>query len=168
MSKQRKMMRDTVPDDFSLPLAVTDFIPVFFFWAGMLLIGKHLSSMLFSIGACVCLLSGLLKVLWKIIVVLKKKNIWPLFIQMRILMPLGFLMMLIGLIISRNSISLSSFCHSVFQLPSGIFFAITILGMILMSVFAVKLDSSDSRNNWLEEITNSIAQIALFIGLLLL
>lgn len=168
MKKRKKITKDIVPDDFSLALAFTDLFPVFFFGASMFLIGSKLTSVTFTLGASLCMLAGTLKVLWKIIVVLRKKNIWPLFIQMRIMMPIGFLFMLIGLFSSKNNISSSSVFHSIFQLPSGIFFLLAILGMVCMSIFAIKLDSSDSKSNWLEQITNGLAQLCLFIGLLLL
>ena len=82
-----KITKDTLPEDFTLLLALTDSLPVIFFGACMLLIGRRFSSLLFMAGALLCLIGGAGKVLWKIIVVLQKKNVWPLFIQMRILMP---------------------------------------------------------------------------------
>lgn len=168
MSKRRKMTKGIVPDDFSLGLAMTDFFPVFFFGASMFLIGGKLSSIIFTIGASLCMLAGTLKVLWKIIVVLRKKNIWPLFIQMRIIMPIGFLLMLVGLIIGRNNISFNSIWHFILEPPAGICFLITLIGMVCMSIFAIRLDSSNPKSNWIEQITNGVSQLFLFIGLLLL
>lgn len=43
-----------------------------------------------------------------------------------------------------------------------------ILGMVLMMVFAFKLDNADVKANWIEQLTNGIAQAAIFVGLLLL
>lgn len=82
-----KITKDTLPEDFTLLLALTDSLPVIFFGAGMLLIGRRFSSLLFITGSLLYLIGFLRKVLLKIIVVLQKKNVWPLFIQMRILMP---------------------------------------------------------------------------------
>jgi len=39
--------------------------------------------------------------------------------------------------------------------------------MIMMIVFAVKLDRSNVKSNWIEQITNGIAQGCFFVGLLL-
>ena len=47
-------------------------------------------SAVLLIGGVICFAAGMLKVLWKFIVVLQKKNVWPLFVQMRIGMPVGF------------------------------------------------------------------------------
>ena len=49
-----------------------------------------------------------------------------------------------------------------------IFFAVGVIGMVLMGVFAAKLDSADVRSNWIEQLTNTIAQAAIFTGILFL
>lgn len=168
MSRRQKMTKDVVPEGFTLSLALVDALPVLFFCASMMVIGRFFSGSLFLIGAVLCFLAGTAKVLWKVIVVLKKKNIWFLFLQMRILMPIGFGMMLISLILHRSEISIAGMGAAFMRLPSCFFFLIGLLGMVLMMVFAVKLDSSDVKANWIEQLTNGIAQAAFFIGLLLL
>lgn len=168
MSKKQKMTKDMVPDDFSFSLALVDAFPVLFFGASMIVIGMRFSSRLFLTGALLCLASGAGKVLWKMIVALKKKNIWLLFIQMRILMPIGFALMMLSLIVNAGKISLESLTSAICSVPSVFFFGIGLAGMILMMVFAIKLDSSDARANWIEQLTNGIAQAAIFVGLLLL
>lgn len=49
-----------------------------------------LHSALFVAGAVVCLASGVVKVLWKGIAAVTRRNIWPMFVQMRVFMPAGF------------------------------------------------------------------------------
>ena len=167
------MTADIVPENFTIGLVITDLIPVVFFGLGMILVGARLKSVLFTAGALVCLAAGAVKVLWKLIVVLKKKNVWPMFVQMRILMPAGFLLMIAGILISCLSGQGRDFpaallASAVFRLPSGIFFAAWLIGMILMTVFAVRFDSSDLLVNEIEQITNGCAQAALFFGILFL
>lgn len=41
-----------------------------------------------------------------------------------------------------------------------------IIGMIMMSIFACKLDSTKLRSNWIEQITNAIAQGCFLLGVL--
>lgn len=48
-----------------------------------------LHSALFVAGAVVCLVSGVVKVLWKGIAAVTRRNIWPMFVQMRVFMPAG-------------------------------------------------------------------------------
>ena len=163
-----KMTKDVVPQDFTLSLVLVDAIPVLFFGASMVLIGMKFSSILFMIGALLSLFAGACKVLWKLIVVLQKKNIWFLFIQMRITMPLGFLCMLVSLFVNVKQIHMDSILKGMVSFPSCIFFLIGLIGMVLMGVFAKKLDSRSVKSNWIEQFTNGIAQICIFIGLLLL
>lgn len=50
--------------------------------------------------------------------------------------------------------------------PTALFFGITVIGMICMSVFAVKLDGTKLRSNWIEQIANAIAQGCFLLGVL--
>ncbi len=162
-----KMTKEIVPEGFTVSLVLVDAMPVLFFCASMIVISRLFSGGLFLIGAVLCFLAGAAKVLWKLIVVWKKKNIWFLFLQMRILMPIGFTLMLVSLVANRSAISLAGVWGAFMHMPSLLFFLIGILGMVLMMVFAVKLDSSDVRANWIEQLTNGVAQAAFFVGLLL-
>ena len=168
MSNKPKMTKDTVPEKFTLSLAIVDALPVLFFGGSMILIGLLFRSPLFLIGAALCFWAGAAKVLWKIIVVTKKKNVWWLFLQMRIVMPVGFAMMILAVVLNRSAIDLSAVFAAVISFPSAIFFAAGVIGMILMSIFAAKLDSADVRSNWIEQLTNAAAQAAIFTGILFL
>jgi len=165
MSKN-KINKDTVPEDFTLGLVLVDALPVLFFGASMILLGVMFSSVLFMIGAIACFYAGACKVLWKLIVVLRKKNIWWMFMQMRIVMPLGFLCMPVALIVNRSRVNGAAMWAGITSLPSLIFFILGIAGMGLMFFFAFNLDSSDVKSNWIEQLTNGIAQCAFFLGIL--
>ena len=168
MSNKPKMTKDTIPENFTLSLALVDALPVLFFGGSMILIGLLFGSPLFLIGAALCFWAGVAKVLWKIIVVAKKKNIWWMFLQMRIVMPAGFVLMILAVILNRNAINLSTVFAAVISLPSVLFFVVGVIGMVLMGVFAAKLDSADVRSNWIEQLTNTVSQTAIFVGILLL
>lgn len=166
-SMSNRMTKDTIPEGFTVPLVIVDMIPVVFFCLSAFRVGRLICSKIFVAGAIICLLSGLIKVLWKFIAAVKRKNIWPLFLQMRIAMPVGFLLLAVALLIDRSHYSLALVLSVLTGFPSVIFFSLGAIGMILMSVFAFKLDSSDPKSNWIEQITNSLAQICFFVGLLL-
>ena len=168
MSDKPKITKDTVPEDFTLSLALVDALPVLFFGGSMILTALLFKSRLFLTGALLCFWAGAAKVLWKIVVVKKKKNIWWLFLQMRIVMPIGFALMLLSVILNRKAIRFAAVLTAVTSFPSVIFFALGILGMVLMGVFASRLDFSDLRSNWIEQLTNTAAQAAIFAGILLL
>ena len=168
MSSKPKMTKDTIPEGFTLSLAFVDALPVLFFGGSMILIGLLFGSTLFLIGAALCFWAGAAKVLWKIIVVTKKRNVWWMFLQMRIVMPLGFALMLFAVILNGNAIDLSAVFAAILSFPSVIFFSIGVIGLVLMGVFAAKLDAADVRSNWIEQLTNGIAQAAIFTGILFL
>lgn len=167
MNKKTKITKDTIPQNFTISLCLVDLIPVILFGISTMILGLRLKSILFFTGALICLLSGSIKVFWKIIVALKQKNVWPLFIQMRIAMPFGFLLIIIATIICFPNLNFSEIWNSIITLPSLIFYPLGILGMLLMSVFAFKLDASDIKSNWIEQITNSFAQLFILLGILL-
>jgi len=162
-----KMSKDIVPEGFSVKLALVDAFPVLFFGLVAILLGIKLNDIVTLIGAIVVFVSGALKVLWKIIVATKKKNVWALFLQMRIAMPIGFLIIIIGFVIQAITTDLTPFWMSLTNIFSIICFVIGFIGMGMMIVFSVKLDSSDVKSNWIEQITNGFSQLFFFLGLLI-
>ncbi len=168
MSNKPKMTKDTIPENFTLSLALVDALPVLFFGGSVILIGFLFGSPLFLIGAALCFWAGAAKVIWKIIVATKKKNIRCMFLQMRTVMPLGFVLMLFAVILNRSAIDLSAVFAATVSFPSVIFFLVGVIGMVLMGVFTALLDSADVRSNWIEQLTNAIAQAAIFTGILFL
>lgn len=167
MSRKNKITKDTVPEGFSVPLALTDMIPVMFFGLSAVRIGTLFHSTLFISGAIICLVSGAVKVLWKLIAAVSRKNIWPMFVQMRIAMPIGFLVLIAALVADRASLSSAAILSALLGFPACVFFGAGAIGMILMMIFAFAMDSSDPRSNWLEQAVNGAAQICFFVGLLL-
>ena len=144
-----KMTKDIVPEGFTMMLALVDALPVIFFAGSMILIDwRH----------------G--KVLRKVIVVLKKKNAWLLFVQMRLFMPLGFLLMICSLFANADRISFDEILKACIRFPSIMCFVAGIAGMVLMTACALRLDSSDVKANWVEQLINGVAQGAFFLGIL--
>ena len=52
------------------------------------------------------------------------------------------------------------------RFPSIVCFAAGVAGMVLMTACALRLDSSDVRANWVEQLINGVAQGAFFLGIL--
>lgn len=167
-NRKQKMTKDIVPENFTLPLVVTDAVPVVLFGVNMIVFGSIVHNLLFVIGACICLAAGISKVVWKLIVVLKKKNVWGLFLSMRYVMPVGFAFFLAGMLIDGVSNGSPYIGQAMVARPNAIFFMIGFLGLLLMAAFACVLDSSKVRNNWIEEITNGLSQLSFLVGLLLM
>lgn len=164
---KNKITKQTIPEGFSVSLALVDLLPVLFFGLSAIRIGSLFSSTCFMLGAGICLISGIVKVLWKLAAAVSGKNIWGMFVQMRILMPAGFLVMLAALFLDRGHLNGSAVLTGLSSFPACIFFGLGVLDMILMTVFAFRLDSCDPRANWLEQGVNGIAQACFFVGLLL-
>ena len=162
MSKKNK----AAYDHFTLSLALFDALPVLFFCIGMLLIAGRFRNVLFIVGAVLCTAAGCGKVLWKILVAGAGKDIALLNRQLRVLMPTGFLLIILGIFTGRSQIHPGAILQKMLSFPSIVFFGITIAGMIAMMVFAFKLDGTKARNNWIEQITNAIAQGCLVLGIL--
>lgn len=70
---ENKINKNTIPNDFSIKLVLIDALPVLFFGLSGIFLGLILNNFLFYIGATICMLSGILKVLWKFIVAKKRK-----------------------------------------------------------------------------------------------
>ena len=154
-------------ENFTLSLALFDALPVIFFSITMIITATKFKSELFIAGAITTAIAGALKVLWKIILAATKKDISILNKQMRVLMPIGFIMIIVGAITGRGAFDFSLFFHRATQMPNIIFFIITIIGMILMSAFAAKLDQTKAKSNWTEQITNAVSQLSLMIGMII-
>lgn len=160
--------KNTNYEGFTLSLALVDALPVLLFGGSCILIGLIFKSPLFMVGACLSFLAGLCKVLWKVILAVAKKDIPLLNKQMRVVMPLGFLLILVSLIVDRARISFPAMGAAIVGFPQVIFFALWVVGMVGMGVLAKKLDSTVAKNNWIEQCVNATAQLCLFLGLLFL
>ena len=162
------MDKNTVPQNFTMGLALFDFAPVLLFGLACQLLWRMTGSFLILLGGLICFISGTLKVLWKIIVVAQKKNVWPLFVQMRIGMPAGLMIVLVGFIAACFTKDLSAFWNAALR-PAPLFFLILyFLGTAAMVICGKRLDSSDVRSNWIEQSCNTVAQGSFFVNMLLI
>lgn len=166
MKSKNTLYKDSVPEGFTLSMALMDSLPVLFFGASMLTICTMFQSLLFLIGALLVLAGGLGKVLWKLIIALHHKNVWFLNRQMRYVMPVGGILIVLSLFADHDQISLTGMWHAFVSMPALIFFLTGIAGIVTMIYFAGHLDSGDAKSNWYEQGTNAIAQLSLFLGLL--
>lgn len=154
-------------EGFTLTLALVDALPVLLFGGSSILLGIIFKSALFIVGACLVFLGGFLKVMWKVILALRKKDIVFLNKQMRYTMMTGFLLIVISVIANIKRISLAAIGAALVGLPQCIFFLLWVAGMVTMGVLAKKLDSTVAKNNWIEQCVNGAAQLCLFVALLI-
>ena len=158
--------KDKIPEGFTLQMAIMDALPVIFFTIGVSLIALKFKSLLFFIGSFLIITAGLLKVLWKVIIAVNKKNIRILNIQLRYLMPTGFLLVIISLFIYLDKSKYNMILPAILKMPQLLLFIITFIGMVLMSIFANVYDKNDPKANWIEQTTNLMAQLAFMLGII--
>lgn len=164
-ASERAAAKCEAPADFTLFMAITDAIPVLLFCAAAVILCLLFPRPLFIAGAALCVAAGSGKVLWKLIIALKKVNVMLLNRQLRILMPVGFGLMLIALLAGRSEINISAVLVAITTLPAGAFFALGAAGCAAMLVLAKSLDGNDARSNWIEQAVNIITQASLLVGL---
>ena len=157
--------KSEVPEGFTLSLALVDALPVLFFGIATLVLGLKIGSALFAIGALLCFVGGAGKVAWKFVIALAHKNIPLLAKQMQFLMPVGFLLMIVGAIICGQR-TLQVF-GALASMPSIILMILWLACMCAMGYFASHADQNNARSNWIEQLTNTAGQAALLFAILL-
>ena len=164
---RNRMTRETIPKGFSAPMAFVDLLPVVFFGLSAVKAGNLFHSGLFVAGG------GSLPALGRCEGGMEahrgrlpKEHLADACADAR---PdaVGFLTMFAALIVDRAGLNGEAMLAKLSGFPACLFFLAGALGMILMLVFAFRMDSSDPKVNWMEQTVNSLAQIRFFIGLML-
>ena len=154
-------------EGFTLTLALVDALPVLLFGGSSILLGILFKSPLFIVGACLVFMGGFLKVMWKILLAVKKKDVKFLNKQMKYTMLTGFALIIVSVICNLKRISLSAIGSAIVSMPACIFFVLWVCGMVTMGFLGKKLDSKVARNNWIEQCVNGFSQLCLFLALLI-
>ena len=161
---------------YTLGLALFDIVPVLLFLISCILIYSMCMNRLFLAGALCCFIGGMAKVIWKLIVVLAKRDI-PAFSRVfRVLMISGFALMLLSVILStvRTVAGGGAFADSAMAglwrgltfMPAMLFFIAGFAGMCMMGWLGAHMDKS-ARSNWIEELINTAAQLAILAGVVI-
>ena len=150
-------------NEYTLGLALVDLAPVLLFLLSGLIMFSMYESPLLLVGVLACFTGGLCKALWKLIVVIRKKDYPVLTRAFHILMPAGFVLMILSALLGGKT-ALAGLWRSVTMMPAAILFAAAFILMCLMGYLGSQMDSS-SRSNWIEELINTFAQLALLIGM---
>ena len=154
-------------EGFTVALALVDAIPVLSFGISMVIIAGRFDSPLFMVGAALSVLAGCMKVAWKLVLGIKKKDLRWLnkpFVPMQ---ASGFLLMLISFIIGFGRISWSAVGAALLSLPSLLFFAAWLVLMGVMVWFRkAKFQNDDAKSNWTAQIINAVGQTCLLLGIL--
>jgi len=154
-------------DGFTMKLAIVDIIPVVFFFVAVMEIFLKTGLWLVLAGGIICTLAGAGKVMWKVVLATRKKDVRFLFLQMRYLMPVGFLIIIFTMVFNRKADAIVSFAHNMVTFPALLFFALGIIGCVMMGVCAKVLDPDKSKSNWIEQGVNCLAQASFLVAIIL-
>ena len=127
-------------------LYLLDAIPVLFFGIAAVMLGVKLRSAVFFAGALLCFLAGFGKVLWKFLIATTGKDVELLGMQLRYVMPAGFLLMVVGAFMADRSV-VNSLVNGALKMPSILFFIIAVCALTGMVVCARKFDRRDVRSS---------------------
>ena len=158
--KQSRTVPGPVPEGFTLFMALVDCLPVLFFSVSSAILAARFNSRLFQAGVLLVILAGALKAGWKFVIALQHRDLRFLNKQMRYLMPAGFLLIILALFVA-------AVIRHMTNVPALFLFLTGAAGMGLMVWFAQKKDRRDAKANWKEQITNSVAQFCIMLGILL-
>ena len=155
-------------EGFTVGLALVDAIPVLSFGISMVIIASRFDSPLFMVGAALSVLAGCMKVAWKMVLGIAKKDLRWLnkpFVPMQ---ATGFLLMLVSFILGFGNIHWAEVGSAILSFPSLLFFIAWIALMGFMGWFRKhKFRNEDAKSNWTAQIINAIGQTCLLLGILL-
>lgn len=153
-------------EGFTVALALLDYVPVAAFGAAMLLAGRGMNIPVFTVGAALSFLAGLMKASWKLVLGLTKKDIRWLdrpFVPMQ---ATGSLIMLAG-VVTRLFRGGFPGAAALIGMPQLIFFLLW-LGFMGGMVWYKKnrFRREDAKCHWTAEVINSLGQCSLLLGVL--
>lgn len=150
--------------EYTMGLALLDMMPVLLFLMSGLIIYSMYDNLLLLAGVLACFTGGLCKAAWKLIIVAGKKDIPGLTRAFHILMPAGFLLMILS-VPAGGRAALSGFLRSITMMPAAVLFAAAFALMCLMGYLGSHMDDS-AKANRIEELVNTLAQLVFLIGVI--
>ena len=150
--------------EYTMGLALLDIMPVLLFLASGLIMYSMYGSPLLLAGVLACFTGGLCKAIWKMIVVVSEKDFSGLTRMFHILMPAGFALMILS-VLAGGKAAISGLWRSLTMMPAAILFIAGFVLMCLMGYLGSHMDNS-ARSNWIEELVNTLAQLAVLAGVI--
>ena len=124
-------------------------------------------SILFRVGITLVIIAGALKAGCKFVIALVHKDVPFLSRQMGFLMPAGFLLVLIALIVDHGKWSFDAVAGHMVHMPALLFFLCGAAGLVIMTWLARSQDRRNPKANWIEQIVNSLSQFCIMMGIFL-
>lgn len=176
--ESRKAKLNPEYEQYTLGLALFDIVPVLLFLMSGVILWTMYDKPLFMAGIITSFIGGMCKVVWKLIIVLSKSDRRALNRAFNIMLPGGFILMLLSVLIdiSRDAIAgaplgegstLSALWHGFTIMPAPFLFIAGFAGLCLMAYLGVNMDES-RRANWIEEIVNALSQAAILAAVIII
>ena len=154
-------------EGFTVGLALVDAIPVLSFGIATVIIASRFQSPIFVIGAALSVLAGCMKVAWKLVLGIAKKDLRWLNKPFVPVQSTGFLFMIASVIIGFGKIDWRGVGTAIVSVPSILFFVVWIGLLCFMGWYRKnKFSNDDARSNWTAQIVNAIGQTCLLLGIL--
>ncbi len=175
--ESRKPKLNPEYEQYTLGLALFDIVPVLLFLMSGVILWMMYDKPLFLAGVIASFIGGMCKVLWKLIVVIGKRDRRGLTTLFHILLPGGFVLMLLTLVIdvSREAIAgaplgegstLNGLWQGFTIMPASFLFVAGFAGLCLMGYLGANMDES-KRANWIEELVNALSQTAILAAVVI-
>jgi hypothetical protein len=119
--------------EYTMGLALFDIMPVLLFLASGLIMYSMYGSPLLLAGVLACFMGGLCKAIWKMIVVVSEKDFSGLTRMFHILMPAGFVLMILS-VFAGGKAAFSGLWRSLTMMPASILF---VAGFVLIAFLVV-------------------------------
>ena len=155
--------REDLPPGFTVGLAAVDAVPVLLFCGSALALAGRVDSVAFVLGAVLAAVGGVGKVVWKFVIACARKNVPLLSRQMRITLPVGFLLMMGGALAAGTG---PAAVAARLSAASWALLGAWLACMVAMGVLAVRAPQSDAASNWVEQLVNIVGQAALLGAIL--
>ena len=78
------------------------------------------------------------------------------------------LLILLSVVCNRNRIHWGLLWQLIIQGSSVCFFAVAVIGMIILLIMGMKLERTDAKGNWLEQSVNLLVQLMILLGIVVL
>lgn len=173
-NNSRKLSKEY--EQYTIGLALLDAVPVLLFLLSGIILYTMFEDRMFLAGVICCFIGGLSKVYWKFVIVLKKRNSAGLTAIFHVLMPVGFVLMALPVILTAvkqitggtpvGQSILANLWRGLTMQPAMWCFIGGFALMCLMGYLGAVMDES-ARANWIEELVNTLAQGAILAGVIL-
>lgn len=152
-------------NEYTMGLALVDLMPVLLFLMSGLIMCSLYGSPVLLAGVIACFTGGLCKAIWKLIIVIRKKDHPSLTRAFRILMPAGFALMILS-VFAGGKAALSGLWRSLTMMPAAVLFACGFVLLCLMGYLGSHMDNS-AKANWTDELINTLAQLVILAGVII-